>query len=390
MTEKQVLNKRNRLGKIEASSAVVGLIFGLVIASSYYAGKLNPEAPPTTSTVNQTPSSMLTGSNMVADIAHEAGRYVVNIDTAQVIAIPNIPLGLDPFEIFGFGHPGAFRQVQPEVIQQRGVGTGVIIRADGYILTNNHVVGNADKIKVTLEDKRSFDGKVVGRDRLTDLALVKVNAKDLPVAKIGNSKTLRPGDWAIAIGSPLGLDHTVTLGIISALGRSLDDSDNKKLIQTDAAINPGNSGGPLLNIRGEVIGINQAIKANGQNIGFAIPSEVFQDVSKQLLDTGHIQRPYIGLYMAELNGELRQELNLGKEQTGVVVARVYQGSPAARAGLEPGDLIIQVDNLPVANPKDIRERVQTKKVGDDLIFQVVRSENKLKLKVKVADMPTND
>jgi S1-C subfamily serine protease len=390
MTEKQVLDKRNRLGKIEASSAVVGLIFGLVIASSYYAGKLNPEAPPTTSSVTQTPGAMLTGSNMVADIASQAGRCVVNIDTAQVIAIPNIPLGLDPFEIFGFGHSGAFRQVQPEVIQQRGVGTGVIIRADGYILTNNHVVGNADKIKVTLEDKRTFDGKVVGRDRLTDLALVKVNAKDLPVAKIGNSKALRPGDWAIAIGSPLGLDHTVTLGIISALGRSLDDSDNKKLIQTDAAINPGNSGGPLLNIRGEVIGINQAIKANGQNIGFAIPSEVFQDVSKQLLDSGHIQRPYIGLYMAELNGDLQQELNLGKEQTGVVVARVYHNSPAAQAGLEPGDLIIQVDNLPVSNPKDIRERVQTKKVGDDLIFQVIRNQNKLKLKVKVADMPTND
>ena len=186
-----------------------------------------------------------------------------------------------------------------------------------------------DDIKVTLNDKRTFKGTVVGRDSLTDLAIVKIEAKNLPAARFGTSKTIRPGDWAIAIGSPLGLDHTVTLGIISALGRSLSDLNNSvELIQTDAAINPGNSGGPLLNIHGDVVGVNTAIRGDAQNIGFAIPVDVAKDVAAQLLAHGTIARPYLGIFMQELDEKLAHSLALSPSTKGVIIAGIAPDSPA--------------------------------------------------------------
>lgn len=235
-------------------------------------------APKVSATVTESGGPAITlkiGDNAIADIAESAAPSVVNIDTQMSVSMPRDVFhngrGFGNFEFF-FGPGFQGLPQEPRRFESRGSGSGVIVRKDGYILTNNHVVKNATAIKVTLNDKQVFKGKVVGRDSFTDLALVKIDAQDLPVARFGSSKALRPGDWAIAIGSPLGLDHTVTLGIVSALGRSLADlNNNVELIQTDAAINPGNSGGPLLNIHGEVIGINTAIRSDAQNIGFAIP-----------------------------------------------------------------------------------------------------------------------
>ncbi len=321
------------------------------------------------------------GAKTIGDIAESASKWVVNIDTIKVVQI-------SPWS-FGFGDP--FFPTFPsqgfgQSYQSRGTGSGVIIKEDGYILTNRHVIGDADQIKVTLSDKQVYDGKVVGRDAITDLALIKINAKNLPVARVGSSKDVRPGDWAIAIGSPLGFDHSVTLGIISALNRSVDEvSQQMKLIQTDAAINPGNSGGPLLNIDGEVIGIITAISRQGQNIGFAIPSEVFQDVTKQLLAKGKVSRPYFGLHMAELTPEWAEELGVPADQKGVVVDKVYSGSPAADSGIEVGDIITKLDATEISNTKELGALARSHKIGDTITLTIMRQGKSTPVKLTISE-----
>ncbi len=331
------------------------------------------------------------GENAIADIAEAAAPSVVNIDTRTSLSMPrdvfHNPQGFRNFEFF-FGPGMHGMPQQPRRFESRGSGSGVIVRNDGYILTNNHVVRNASEIKVTLNDKRVFIGKVVGRDSFTDLALVKIEVQDLPVVRFGASKSLRPGDWAIAIGSPLGLDHTVTLGIVSALGRSVADlNNNVELIQTDAAINPGNSGGPLLNIHGEVIGINTAIRSDAQNIGFAIPIDSAKDVITQLLAGGSIKRPYVGVYMQELDEKLARSLGLSKGAAGVVVAQVASGSPANQAGLQQGDVIERVDGQPVKSSKEVQGLVRGHKVGETVNMLVLRNGKLVAAQIKVGDYP---
>lgn len=280
----------------------------------------------------------------------------------------------------------------------KGTGSGVIFRSDGYILTNNHVAGNADVIEVTLNDKRKYRAKVVGKDRFTDLALLKIDGvNNLPAANFGESKALRPGDWAIAIGSPLGFDHTVTLGIISALGRLLPAGQNEtsslgnvQLIQTDAAINPGNSGGPLLNIHGDVIGITTAIRGDAQNIGFAIPVDVAKDVAQQLLDKGSIARAYIGIYMQDLNDGIARSLHVSPNTKGVLVARAAEGSPAEKAGLSQGDVIVKVDGQTVTNSKEVQAIVRKHKPGDNVEFLLSRGNELVAATIKIGDYPQKD
>lgn len=334
------------------------------------------------------------GTNTVADIASQASKCVVNIDTRRNVSVPDSPFHFNlPFKEFEFFFGPDMQPFQgnsmPHSFESRGNGSGVIYRADGYILTNNHVV-QADEINVTLDDKRTFKGKIVGRDSFTDLALVKIDATNLPTARFGSSKRLRPGDWAIAIGSPLGLDHTVTFGIISALGRSLNElGTNVELIQTDAAINPGNSGGPLLNIKGEVIGLNTAIRGDAQNVGFAIPIDIANEVAEQLLSGGKIARAYLGIYMQDLDEPLKKSLGLSEKSQGVLVARVSADSPADKAGMTQGDVIQKIDGKPMETSKQVQELVRKHKPGDSLNLLVMRNNALKPVTVKIGDYPVS-
>lgn len=335
------------------------------------------------------PQGIALGEHTIAEIADQASASVVNIDTSSSITIPDSPFHFGPlreFEFF-FGPNAAPFPHGERKFERRGAGSGVIIRQEGYILTNNHVVGQADSIQVTLNDKRVFKGKVVGRDRYTDLALVKIDTSGLKAARFGSSKNLRPGDWVIAIGSPLGLDHSVTLGIVSALNRSLSDIGNVELIQTDAAINPGNSGGPLLNIHGEVIGLNTAIRGDAQNIGFAIPVDVAKEVTDQLLAHGKISRSYLGIYMQDLDEKLAKSLGAPANTKGVVIARVAPNGPAEKSGLAQGDVIEKIDGKSVATSKEVQTLIRKQKPGDTLNFLILRGGELKGLPVKIGDYP---
>ena len=305
---------RKQTGKSTALPWIGGAAIGLALAGSFIAGHVFWTPPTSNTATDSTPiaatkllpaTGMAIGENTIADIAQSVNASVVNIDTQSSITVSDSPFFGGPMgglEFF-FGN-GGMQSPVPRKLEQRATGSGVIYRQDGYILTNNHVVGHAQNIKVTLSDKRFFEGKVVGRDKFTDLAIVKINATGLPAAKMGSSTKLRPGDWVIAIGNPMGLDHTVTLGIISALNRSLSEVNEVQLIQTDAAINHGNSGGPLLNLHGDVIGITVAINPNAQNIGFAIPVDIAKDIAQQLVAHGNIPRAYVGIQMTDLDEKL--------------------------------------------------------------------------------------
>lgn len=376
---------------------VGGIAIGIALSAAFFAGHQfwpTPAGLPTPSAhapiaTSQAPTGafLSLAENTIADMASKASESVVNIDISKNIQVPSVGFN-SPFQFF-FGN-GIDQNGAPRKFQQHGSGSGVIIRQDGYILTNNHVVGQADEIKVTLNDKREFSGKVVGRDSFTDLALVKIEATGLPIAKLGTSKNLRPGDWAIAIGSPLGLDHSVTMGIISALGRSLNDINSVDFIQTDAAINPGNSGGPLLNIRGEVIGLNTAIRGDGQNIGFAIPIDIAKEVVDQLVVGGTIKRPYVGIYMQDMNEKIAHAVGVPANTKGVLIAKVEPDGPAARGGLTAGDVIEKVDGKQVLTSKEVQKQIRTHKVDDTVDFLVLRNGALTASTVKLGDYPQKD
>ena len=288
-----------------------------------------------------------------------------------------------PFEYF-------FRQHKLPVPQSRdeeSQGSGVIIRADGFILTNNHVVDGADELKIRLKDGREFDGKVIGTDPRTDIAVVKVDGKDLPVARLGDSEAVRVGQWAIAIGAPYELDYSFTVGFVSAKGRSAvwsrTGSAYEDYIQTDASINPGNSGGPLCDIEGRVIGINALIRGVNRGIGFAIPINLARDIADQLVDKGRIVRPWLGIGIEPLsdNKELSDTI-----KDGVVVRRIEPNTPAAKSDLKQADIIVGVDGASVKTPKDLQLQILHKKVGQIVTLDVVRAGKKVKVPIQTAEM----
>lgn len=287
----------------------------------------------------------------------------------------------------------------PEERVERGTGSGFILSQDGHLLTNAHVVAEADTVQVTLKDGRSFEGRVVGTDRVTDVAVIKIKATKLPTVKLGNSKNSVPGEWAIAIGNPLGLDNTVTIGIISAMDRSsaqVGVPDKRvNFIQTDAAINPGNSGGPLLNAQGEVIGVNTAIRADAQGLGFAIPIETAARVANQLFSKGRVEHPFLGIQMVDLTStvkeEINQETNLNiRQNTGVLIVRVIEKSPSDRAGLREGDIIQKIDGRPVKKASEVQESVEATAVGAVLEMEVNRKGEIEILKVNPGVFPVDE
>lgn len=367
--------------------AITSTVVASVILTGCTAPIDKPITPPVVAPpVVSAPHGAPLGVNTIADVAEEAMKSVVNIDTTTSVAVPQYPkhFGI-PFEMFGD------EPLEPHIkkYEMRGTGTGVIFREDGYILTNNHVVGQATTIKVTLNDKRVVSGKVVGRDRFTDIAVVKLNATNLPKARLGSAKQLRPGDWAVAIGSPAGLSNTVTVGIISALGRSLGEQlGDVGLIQTDAAINPGNSGGPLLNLNGDVIGINTAIRKDYQNIGFAVPIEVAREVAESLINTGTAKHAYIGILMQDLNEEINKALNMAPGSKGVVIAEVKQGSPADDAGLRTGDIVVKVGDESVASAKEVQVAIRKHQPGETVPITLSRNGQSASVNLTIGDYPS--
>jgi S1-C subfamily serine protease len=267
------------------------------------------------------------------------------------------------------------KQATPAVVSVTdpgvGLGSGVIVRGDGIIITNAHVVGTARRVEVGLADGRQIEGQVLGRDPTVDVAIVRVQLTGLPTAPLGNSDQLEVGQTAIAIGNPIGLDRTVTTGIISAINRSPRGFELGGLIQTDAAINPGNSGGPLLDSQGRVIGINSAILQGTTGLGFAIPINLAQQIANQVLTTGHITRPYLGINPAELSPEIAERFNLPVRE-GVIVRTVDPQAPAGRAGLQPGDIIVSLDGAPTATASELLRILRERKPGDTIRLGVVR------------------
>ena len=326
-----------------------------------------------------------------ADLVERHGAEVVNISTTSAVkaesgVAPNIPED-DP--MFDF-----FRRYIPQPIPKgegQSLGSGFIIGADGYIMTNAHVVAAADEITVTLNDKREFKAKVIGSDKRTDVALIKIEATGLSKVALGDPNRLRVGDWVLAIGSPFGFDNSVTAGIVSAKGRSLPQENYVPFIQTDVAINPGNSGGPLYNLNGEVVGINSQIysRTGGfMGLSFAIPIDVAMDISNQLRAVGKVTRGWLGVVIQEVTKELADSFGLPKVQ-GALVANVEKGGPAEKAGLEPSDIILKFDNKDVKTSTDLPRLVGAVKPGSRVNVQVWRKGATKDLAVAVGELPVD-
>ena len=333
--------------------------------------------------------------SFVARAVKQVGNAVVRIDTEKTITrrASTDPMMEDPFFRRFFGD----EVLAPREEMMRGQGSGFLIDQSGMLLTNSHVVNGADKVTVTLKDGRKFIGKVRGVDEVTDLAVVKIEGKDLPVAPLGNSADVQVGDWAIAVGNPLGLDNTVTLGIVSTLKRSSAaiGIPDKRLdfIQTDAAINPGNSGGPLLNDNGEVIGINTAIRADAMGIGFAIPIDKAKELKDQLARGEKIHHPYLGVQMTNLTPEIAKQNNddpnavfIVPEVSGVIVVKVIPNTPAAKAGIRRGDVITAIDGESITLAEQLQRIVEASRLGQALKVEVKRSNLTQTITVKTGEL----
>ena len=335
--------------------------------------------------------------NFVASAIARTGPAVVRIDTERTVIRRVDPFFEDPFFRDFFGD--RFSQQVPQERQVRGQGSGFITDKSGIILTNAHVVSKADRVIVTLRDGREFEGKVTGTDEVTDLAVVQIDPQgaDLPIAPLGDSSQVQVGDWAIAVGNPIGLNNTVTLGIISTLQRSsaqVGIPDKRvEFLQTDAAINPGNSGGPLLNQNGEVIGINTAIRANAEGIGFAIPIDKAKELKDILAAGRDVPHPYVGVQMITLTPEIAQQNNndpnspiVIPEVEGVLVIRVLPNTPAQSAGIRRGDVIVDVDGTVITSANQLQNVVEDSGLNQSLKFKIIRGDRQLTLDVRTAQL----
>lgn len=360
--------------------AIVGGLLVAFLVPGLRANREHKELETKTPAQNVEDSAKNKGTNeasknrSVVEVVKQVGPAVVKITTVEDKLIPDFLYGRRKERI-------------------KGEGSGVIFSKKGYILTNNHVVEGADRIKVVLtgteQEQREFTGKVVGRDPITDLAVVKIEGEELPVAKLGDSEELQVGQLVIAIGNPFGFSNTVTTGVISAVGRKLEIQKGTELtdmIQTDAAINPGNSGGALLNKDGKVIGINTVIIQGAQGLGFAIPINTVREISKELIEKGKVIRPWLGIYGVTIDPGLAKEYDLPREE-GIFIAKVVNGSPADRHGLRKGDLITEIDGVKVNTMGQLLKRLKELEVGQTIKIALYR-EGKLKVvEVKLGSRP---
>ncbi len=329
-------------------------------------------------------------------IVDAAKNSVVNIstktkarrsDSAERPSIPNLPEG-SPFgdlleKFFNHENPERRRDSQ-------SLGSGFVFSADGYILTNHHVIAGADEVIVRFSNREEYVASIVGSDEASDIAVLKIDAEGLPVLKFGDSDNLKVGEWVLAIGSPFGFDHSVTAGIVSAKGRSLPTDNYVPFIQTDVAINPGNSGGPLFNLAGEVVGINSQIysRTGGfMGLSFAIPIELAVDVATQIRETGSVSRGWLGVLIQEVTRELAESFGMESPQ-GALVAKVLDNSPAAAAGLQVGDVIVEFNGKPVMRSSSLPPLVGRSAVGKDAEVTIIRDRSREKIKVRIAELPT--
>lgn len=333
-------------------------------------------------------------------LVEKVSPAVVNISTNQKIKQPhgkhpgmeipefpeNSPWG-DLFKKFFGDENGPM-----EEFNTQSLGSGFIIDEKGYVITNNHVIKDADEIIVRLTDRRELKAKVIGSDPRSDVALLKIEATDLPVVKVGNSENLKVGEWVMAIGSPFGFDHSVSVGVVSAIGRNLPSENYVPFIQTDVAINPGNSGGPLFNLDGEVVGINSQIysRTGGfMGLSFAIPVNVATDVVKQLKDKGRVSRGWLGILIQDINRELAESFGM-KKPMGAVVLKILDNSPAEKAGFKIGDVVVEYDGKPINRSSDLPIAVGRTPVGQTVKLKVLREGKNIELKVTIAELPPED
>ena len=327
--------------------------------------------------------SVTPDSNFVTKTIAKEGEAIVQINVSRSIG-SNVPDFLQPF----FGGPPSSGRVL------RGIGSGFVISADGKVLTNAHVVNNADTVDVAFADGRVMEGKVLGKDPVTDIAVIQVQGNSLPTVTLGDSEQIQQGQWAIAIGNPLGLQETVTVGVISAtqrFGAEIGVPDKRiGFIQTDAAINPGNSGGPLFNEKGEVIGINSAVIGGTQGLGFAIPINTAQKVAEQLITTGKVEHPYIGVQMVALTPQVVQQLNSRMQieaDRGVLMMSVARRSPAAQAGIQPGDVVQKINGQSIDRADQVQRSIEEAGVGGKLQIELQRSGRTVAVTVQPQQLP---
>ena len=349
------------------------------------------QQPAVVATANVAAPSGVVMAPDFASIAAREGPAVVNISVSGTEKVSDAggpamdPAMRDFMRRFGMP-PGMFQQGPKggtETVPVRGLGSGFIISPDGLIMTNAHVVKNAKTVTVKLTDRREFKAKVLGMDPKTDIAVLKIDARNLPTVPIGSSQALRPGDWVLAIGSPFGFENTVTAGVVSAKGRSLPDDSSMPFIQSDVAVNPGNSGGPLFNARGEVVGINSQIYSRSggfQGVSFSIPIELAMHIEQQIVAHGSVQHAMLGVTIQQVNQAFADSFKLPKPE-GALVAQVTPGSAAAKAGLKPGDIVLALNGQPMTNPDALVVGIRSLDVGDTVTLKVRRGSEELDVKM---------
>jgi serine protease Do len=359
------------------------LVFGMTLGFGYSISGPVTESAAAAAAADSKQTEVLMVPINLSDLAEKVRPGVVYIKVVKTVKNVRSLLGPHPF---GGGSPFEGFEGQPDTRQQRGQGSGFLISPDGYIVSNNHVVDGAEEIKVKLHNGKEYPAKMVGRDSKTDLALIKIEgATDLHFLKLGDSDKLKVGSWVVAVGNPFGLEQTVTAGIVSGKGRSIGSGPYDDYIQTDASINPGNSGGPLVNMAGEVVGINTSILRSGQGIGFAVPVNMAKEIIPQLKAKGHVTRGWLGIHLQEVTPELAKSFGL-KENKGALVTQIQKGTPAEKAGIERGDILLEFDGKEITSSKVLPMAVALTPVGKTVPIKLLRNGKEMERQVTIGEM----